>query len=126
MAENQDFKGVVQTFSGLNVVAGLWLVVAPWLLGYVEVAPAFWNDVLVGAAVVVLAGVRMIRPARMVSLSWINLVLGAWLILSPFVLRYGDGSVFDQVAFWNDLVLGFVVVGLAWLSIDSTRRMYVT
>jgi hypothetical protein len=38
----------------INVLAGLWLVVSPWVLGIVTVT-ARWNFVVVGALVVALA-----------------------------------------------------------------------
>ncbi|GAB4327334.1 MAG: hypothetical protein Kow0010_10870 [Dehalococcoidia bacterium] len=39
-----------------NVGLGLWLLAAPWLLEYSSVAAATWNDVIVGATIIVLAG----------------------------------------------------------------------
>lgn len=38
-----------------NLVLGLWLVLAPFVLGYSEVAPAMWNDVIAGCLVSALA-----------------------------------------------------------------------
>jgi hypothetical protein len=40
----------------IAAVAGLWLIVAPFLLGVPEIAAGLWNDLVVGA-IVVIAGV---------------------------------------------------------------------
>lgn len=123
MAEYKGRRGIVQVFSGITLLPGLWLIIAPWLLGYDLVAAPKWNDVLVGAAVLVLAGVSLILPARYRAISRINMTLGAWLIIAPFVLPYGEGAVVSNVAFWNDLVLGIVIITSAWLSAETTRRI---
>jgi hypothetical protein len=122
MAEYTGRKGIAQLFSGINVLAGLWLVLAPWFLGYSRVDAALWNDVLVGAAVLILAIIRVVAPGRLVGVSRANVVLGVWLLLAPFVLRYGRGFVLENVAAWNDIVLGVIVMTSAWLSAEITRR----
>lgn len=109
-------------FSGLNMLVGLWLIAAPWLLGYSLVPTAKWNDVAVGAAVVVLAGIRIAFPARSLGISRVNAALGLWLLVSPFVLQYGEDFVMRNVAFWNDVVAGVVILVLALLSAGATRR----
>jgi hypothetical protein len=40
--------------SWVNVAAGLWLIIAPWVLGYSTTVPKV-NDVLLGAIVGVVA-----------------------------------------------------------------------
>ena len=44
-------------------------------------------------------------------IEWIQIVLGAWVVLSPWVL--GSGA--HTVLFWSNVVMGLVVVLLgAW------------
>lgn len=50
----------------------------------------------------------------MKRVMWINLVLGVWLIISPFALRYGAASTVGAVAIANDVILGIVLVGSSW------------
>jgi SPW repeat-containing protein len=45
----------------------------------------------------------------MKSLSWINFVLGLWLIIAPFVLRFST----DKMAMWDSVILGIVIAILA-------------
>jgi hypothetical protein len=39
--------------------------------------------------------------------SWINLFLGIWLVISPFVLVLGTA------AMWNNVILGIIVAAFA-------------
>lgn len=38
-----------------NLVLGVWLVIAPFVLGYSNKPAALWNDIILGLAVGVLA-----------------------------------------------------------------------
>ena len=66
---------------------------------------AMWNNVVVGALLGILAMVRwgMDQPGW----SWINLLLGIWLVISPFVLVLGTA------AMWNNVILGIIVAAFA-------------
>lgn len=39
----------------LNVILGIWLIVAPFVLGYSTLTNAMWNDIIVGVLVAVIA-----------------------------------------------------------------------
>jgi hypothetical protein len=45
----------------------------------------------------------------MKSLSWINFVLGLWLIIAPFALHYNT----EFVATWNNVIIGIIVAVLS-------------
>jgi hypothetical protein len=45
----------------------------------------------------------------MKGLSWVNFVLGLWLIIAPFVLHYREVS----LATWNSVIVGIVIAILA-------------
>ncbi|HEY7166070.1 MAG TPA: SPW repeat protein [Candidatus Binatia bacterium] len=45
----------------------------------------------------------------MKSLSWINFILGLWLIVAPFALNFRT----DTTAMWNSVVIGIVVAVLS-------------
>lgn len=116
----QDARTTVQTASGLDIVAGAWLILAPFILGYSMVNAALWNDILIGVAVIILSALRTGRSGyRATWPSWINVVLGVWLILAPFILGYASiGS-----ALWNDIILGIIVGGLAMWGALATPSM---
>src|SRR5262249_29577545 len=85
---------------------GIWLLLSPWALFFDQERPAMENAVVVGTLILV---------AEVVELSifrdweeWINVVLGAWLVISPWALKIASG-----VATWNFLAVGALVVVLA-------------
>ncbi len=109
---------LVVVASALVFLAGVWLVLAPYALDYQNTGTGFdgyWNDIVIGLALVVVAGIRMATPIRTAALSLVSVVLGAWLIIAPFMLDYNAGV--DAVsATWNDIVVGIIVVVLAMTS----------
>lgn len=118
----QEVRSQVYTASGLNIVAGLWLVIAPYVLDYAGIDQARTNDLIVGLIVAVLASIRVGTPLRLEGLSWVNFVLGGWLILAPFVLGYASGR-----PLWNDVILGIIVLALAaWSAMATSSARHTT
>ncbi len=104
--------------SSLNIIAGIWLIIAPWVLRYGFVRPT-WNDVILGIAIALVAAVRVSGTYRYPQLSWANVLLGIWLIVAPFVLGYGPNP-----AVWNDIILGIIVIVLgAWSAIAGANEL---
>ena len=102
--------------SWLNIIVGIWLFISPWVLGTTSDAATAWNAWIIGAAIVVVALIALGTPASAAA-PWINVVLGVWLFISPWVLRYTDVS--DGAT--NAWVFGVVAVLVAlWAS--SVRR----
>ena len=63
-----------------------------------------------------IAAIRVVRPATTASLSLINVLLGAWMIASPFLLGYSTAV----GPAWNDIIVGALVVllaGVSWLAV---------
>lgn len=84
----------------ITVIAGVWLIFAPAVLGYDD--PAAANDRLVGPAVAGSAFVAIwgvLRPVR-----WLAAPFGLWLLVAPFVLAYGAAPTISSV------VTGLVVL----------------
>ena len=115
----QQARANVRIASGLDILAGLWMVVAPFLLNYSFQTAALWNSVISGLAVAILAGRREWGEGyRYAAPSWINAGIGAWLVVSPFILGFETGG----VAWWNHIVVGIGVVVFALWSALSTPR----
>lgn len=110
-----DWRSDVATASGLNVLAGIWLIIAPFVLGYHGSDP-IWNDVVFGAIVAVLALVRVSGAYRASALSWINALIGVWLFISAFWL---DKS---STAATNDIILGIIVFVLGLASASASEQ----
>lgn len=115
-AEMTDNRAASVWTSTLNVVAGIWLIIAPFLLLYRN-STARINDIVVGAVIVVFALIRAIAPgAGTAWLSWLNTLCGLWLIVASFALGYAG------VARPNEVILGIIVVifGL-WSAVSAGR-----
>jgi hypothetical protein len=115
------FEGA-RTASVLNAIAGVWLIISSWVLGFAAHPAALWSTLIVGIVVLVFAWIRAARPGMNVGLSWLNLILGIWLIIAPAVCRF---SMF-RVAAGNSIVLGIIVGILGLISALATappRRM---
>jgi len=89
----------------INVVLGIWLLIAPAVLGYVD-AYAVNNDRLLGILIAAAAIVALWVP----KVRYVNVILGVWLVIAPFVLGYyGERSVA------NDIIVGIGVVVFAFI-----------
>lgn len=115
----EQARSSVKTSSGLDILAGLWLIIAPFLLGYATIAGALWNDIILGTIVVLLAASREFGQGYKIAWpSWTNVVIGLWLIAAPFFLGYS----YVVSAAWNDVILGIIIAALALWSALSTPR----
>lgn len=118
MTEYQE--KTVHWSSGINVLAGLWLILSPFMFGFSEVESILWNEVVIGLAVAIFAMFRAAKPYQFEPLSWINFVFGVWLIIAPFILGYsahGQGG-----AMLNDIIIGVIIIVLAGMSAITTRE----
>lgn len=87
----------------LLAAAGLWLLVAPFALG--AAGPALGNDLVVGAALLLLTLFRTLAPRFQQAGSWLVPGLGGWLMVAPLLLAYQHVG-----AIVNDVVVGLVVL----------------
>jgi hypothetical protein len=72
----------------LSAVAGVAILVSPWLAGYAMVQPAVANAVIVGAILFTVA-----VAAAVIGRPWVEcgiVGLGAWMLASPFALSLVD------------------------------------
>jgi hypothetical protein len=93
--------------SGINVLAGIWLIISPWVLSFGGHPTAVWNSVILGIVVLLFALGAM--SSKFSGPSWWNVVFGIWLIISPWVLGFASLS----TAATNAVVLGIIVLILA-------------
>lgn len=104
-------KTSVQTASALDLIAGLWLILSPFILGYSNLASALWNSLIIGFAVIVFGGMRAGSEGyKTLWPSWANFILGIWLIVSPYLLGFSNLS---ALATRNTIILGIIVAILA-------------
>lgn len=109
----------VQIVSALNSLAGVYLLVSG-SFGAVNTGNRL-NSTIAGLAVGVLASSRLSGAPAWVS--WLNALIGAWLIISPWVYGYSG-----EAWRWNTIVVGIIILVLgiwsALASVTSRRVPY--
>jgi hypothetical protein len=58
------FAGYALAASWANLVAGVWAIVAPWLVGFAAITAALWSHVVVGLLVAIAAAIELWREYR--------------------------------------------------------------
>lgn len=109
----------------VNVVLGLWTFVSAAFLRHAMADAVLWHSMagapppegvgsasmwslaIVGVAVAFIAlfAVLAFRP----WLEWLNMALGLWLLVSPWVLDFHASAALR----WNAVITGFVIAALA-------------
>jgi uncharacterized membrane protein len=90
--------------SAINIIAGLWLFVSPWVYR-AYASPDAWNSWIVGAIIAIFAIIQYNNPAGNKFLSWINCFLGIWVFFSSWIYAYTGNT----GPFVNSLCVGVIV-----------------
>lgn len=91
----------------VNALLGVWVVLSPWALGYQDTRVAMVNALVVGLALIAAALGAIFVPRAWEE--WTEVVLGAWLVMAPWVLGF---SMLYQATL-STVVTGLVIVALA-------------
>lgn len=112
----------------VNFLLGLWVFGSPWLLEHSMATEApsggilgMWSLWFVGLAVSVIATIALY--AFNAWEEWTNLALGAWLLVSPWVLGFSKSA----VLMGNAMIFGVLVLVLAgWALAEETAQKRAT
>jgi hypothetical protein len=108
----------------INLILAIWLFISPWVLSFAPGStgpvsePAAWTAWVLGVVIGVFSIAALVRAQPWEE--WINLIAGALLFISPWVLTYYAAS---QAALWNALVIGAVTFILAIWDLNTQPRM---
>ena len=91
--------------AGINILLGIWMFLSPWVYSAAGYGSA-WNSWIVGAIIALVAMFRLSNPVTGRGLAWINVILGVWLFMSPWIYGYTA----NMGRFVNSLCVGLVVV----------------
>ena len=106
---------------GLSLILGLWLIVSPWVLGFATLQAAMWNAVVFGVIVALLALAVLIRFRDWEE--WVDMAIGGWLVVSPWVLGFTVAAGGSAVATGNFVIVGLLVLATAtWSLIGHHHR----
>ncbi len=100
--------GTAKFFGWITAIGGLWEILSPFILGTSSSTGAMVDAIILGAFLVLFGlWVALSRWNSAVrTLSWINAVLGLWLVLAPFIIGYSSAT----GAMVNDIIVGGVVL----------------
>ncbi len=89
-----------------NMLLGLCLAVAPWVMGFDTLTTPTLNAVAAGLALVALTMGALMMPSAWEE--WGEAAVGLWMALSPWILGFGMAG---------PAMASFVVIGLAVLAL---------
>jgi SPW repeat len=90
--------------SWTSVVLGIWLLIAPFVVGYHMVsAAAATEDVVMGILILGFALWTALAVAPPAGMGWAVFLFGVWVAAAPFAVGYQTVSTSAMV---NDLIVG--------------------
>lgn len=89
----------------LTLLLAVWLFISPWVLATAVAGAWAWNFWVVAVVLAVLSIAALAQIAEWED--WVNLVLGVWLFISPWIYGYTGTTNIS----WNSYIVG-VLVGL--------------
>lgn len=100
----------------MEMVAGAWLCMAPWLLDMPQAAA--WCSIAVGAFVILMSVEDSFLPDQIEE--WSNAILGVGLMISPWAWGYSG----HMPATLNAFVCGLLVSGAAFWALERIFIRY--
>ena len=85
---------------------GIWLCISPWALQF-DLEPTATRAAVVSGLLIILTELVTLSLFRL-SEEWINVVLGVWLVVAPWIL-----AVTGAAAVANFVIVGLLVLVLA-------------
>jgi hypothetical protein len=116
--ETSDNVTAARNASGVVFLAAVWLFVSPFAYYGVSDQRNAWNSWIAGVLMILLSGARLWRPLSFAAFSWVNMILGIWVAISPWVFGY----VGDSARLTNSLCVGLIVLGCSIAAVWSTFR----
>jgi len=103
----------------LNLVLGGFLFFSPWIFGFASGVQS-QNAMISGIVIAVLSIAALAAFAQWEE--WLNLVVGLWVMVSPWVLGFA-GSAATQVCFVVGIIVAIVAAVELWMTNHGGRLM---
>ncbi|MGH3502673.1 MAG: SPW repeat protein [Nocardioidaceae bacterium] len=98
-------SSTAQAIDGLTLMAGLYVAMSPWIVGFSSTSTLKVNDLITGIAVSLLALGFASAFGRTHGVAWTTPLLGVWVIISPWVV--------SGVSATTSIVVSSVISGAA-------------
>jgi hypothetical protein len=73
----------------VTVLLGVWILISPVVLGFAPGQPdVMWNSWFIGVVMLIVSAGRAVAEVPKVWQEAANLILGIWLVVSPWVLGF--------------------------------------
>ncbi|SNS07111.1 SPW repeat-containing protein [Streptosporangium subroseum] len=117
--ERAGSSTAAQGIDGLSLLAGLWLAISPWVVGFNGLSRISVSNLVTGIALAALAMAFAAAFGRTYGLSWIAAIIGIWTIIVPWVTRSATTS-----TIWTNVVTGVIIflLGMGAVAV-SARKM---
>ncbi|MEU4534891.1 SPW repeat protein [Streptosporangium sp. NPDC023825] len=103
--ERAGSSSIAQVIEGLSLLAGLYLAISPWVVGFNGLSRLTVSNLVTGIAVAALALAFASAYGRTYGISWVAPVIGIWTILAPWI----TGSA-TRGSIWNNVITGIVIL----------------
>jgi len=113
MMEHKLKEGAVDV---INFILAVFLFLTPWIFGFMSEHTAAGNAWVIGVVMGIVAIVALTKFAEWEE--WVNLLLGVWVVVSPWVL----GFVVTTAATWVHVIVGLIVAILAAVKLWQLRQ----
>jgi hypothetical protein len=110
---------LAQGVGGSTMLAGLYLAISPWVVGFYGLSRLAVSNLVTGIALAALALGLASAYGRTHGLSWVAPIIGVWTIVSPWVM-----GVSTKATIWNNVVTGAVILllGLGAVAVGMRQR----
>ena len=98
----------------IDIAAGALLAASPWIFGFRSESAASWNAWISGVVIAALAIAALVAFAEWEE--WLNLVVGIWVAISPWLVNFSAS---------NDATLVQVAVGAVVAIVAAVRLWFV-
>jgi hypothetical protein len=110
---------LAQLSDGLVFLAGLYLAISPWVVGFSGLRSITVNNLITGIALAVMGAGLASAYGRTHGLAWVAPIVGIWTIITPWVIR---GGVATTATIANNVAVGAVAVAVGAAAGASRAR----
>ncbi len=109
-----------QGVEALAVLAGLFLAISPWVVGFTNFSTLTVNNLVLGLAFAALMGGYGTAYERTHARAWAATLIGAWCMIAPWVV---SGNVDIRRTITTNLITGgiMLLLGLAAISTATMK-----